>query len=70
MVENVPVTAFFSYSARVIQQCIMSFFFLESSKSLKSSKFSLVRNETANQIRVIMTDEDLEQQSLCPKESL
>lgn len=27
MVENVPVTAFFSYSARVIQQCIMSFFF-------------------------------------------
>lgn len=69
MVENVPVTAFFSYSARVIQQCIMSFF-LESSKSLKSSKFSLIRNETANQIRVIMTDEDLEQQSLCPKESL
>lgn len=69
MVENVPLTAFFSYSARVIQQCIMSFF-LESSKSLKSSKFSLVRNETANQIRVIMTDEDLEQQSLCPKESL
>lgn len=69
MVENVPVTAFFSYSARVIQQCIMSFF-LESSKSLKSSKFSLIRNETANQIRVIMTDEDLEQQSPCPKESL
>lgn len=45
-------------------------FFLESPKSLKSSKFSLIRNETANQIRVIMTDEDLEQQSLCPKESL
>lgn len=39
-------------------------------KSLKSSKFSLVRNETANQNRVIMTDEDFGQQSLCPKESL
>lgn len=44
-------------------------FLLESSKSLKSSKFSLVRNETANQIRVIMTDEDFEQ-SPGQKESL
>lgn len=62
MVENVPVTDFFSYSACVIQQCMS--FLLESSKSLKSYKFSLIRIGTANQVSVIMTDEAFEQQRL------